>query len=66
MQNKIAEYRKLKNITQQELADIVDVTRQTIIALEQNKYNPSLQLAYKIKEALNAKVIEDIFIFENK
>ena len=46
--------------TQQGLAEIADCTRQTIIALEQNKYNPSLALALKIAKALDAKV-EDIF-----
>lgn len=66
MKNNITKFRKEKNITQQELADKVDVTRQTIIALEQNKYNPSLQLAHKIKQELGAKHIEDIFIFDNE
>lgn len=46
--------------TQADLADIVDCTRQTIIALEQNKYNPSLALALKIAKALGATV-EEIF-----
>lgn len=43
-------------LTQEELADIVDCTRQTIIALEQNKYNPSLVLALKLAKALNVSV----------
>jgi len=62
MKTKIGEFRKKLKITQQELADRVDVTRQTIISLEQGRYNPSLILAYKIKQNLKAKKIEDIFI----
>jgi len=52
-------------LTQQELANIVDVTRQTIIALERGKYNPSLILAYKITLALKKKYIEEVFEIEN-
>lgn len=66
MKTNIAQIRKELKITQQELADIVDVTRQTIISLEQGKYNPSLVLAYKIKQALKVKYIEDIFILEDE
>jgi len=47
-------------MTQQELADKADVTRQTIIAIEQGKYNPSLALAFKIARAFG-KNIEDVF-----
>lgn len=61
MKTNIAQKRKELQITQQELADAVDVTRQTIISLEQGKYNPSLILAHKIKKALKAKHIEEIF-----
>jgi putative transcriptional regulator len=61
MKNKITELRKKLKITQQELANKVDVTRQTIISLEQGKYNPSLELAYRISKVLKAKKIEDIF-----
>ena len=48
-------------MTQEELAEVVEVTRQTIIVLEQGRYNPSLILAYKIKKALKKKYIEDVF-----
>ena len=65
MENKIQEYRKKLKLTQQDLATLVDVTRQTIISLEQGRYNPSLELAYKIKKELKAKHIEDVFLFEN-
>lgn len=65
MDNKIKELRKENNITQDELAGAVGVTRQTIISLENGKYNASLQLAHKI--ALYFKrSIEDIFIFEEE
>ncbi len=47
-------------ITQQDLADKVGVTRQTIIAIEQGKYSPSLPLALKIAKTFNVK-IEDVF-----
>jgi putative transcriptional regulator len=61
VKTKITKYRKELGLTQQELADLVDVTRQTIISLEQGRYNPSLQLAYKIAKTLNKKHVEDIF-----
>jgi putative transcriptional regulator len=61
MKTKIAFYRKKLNITQEELANLVNVTRQTIIALEQGKYNPSLILAHNIAKALKQKRIEDVF-----
>ena len=63
MKTKIREYRKKLKMTQEELANKVEVTRQTINALEQGRYNPSLELAYKIAKVLKAKKIEDIFIF---
>ena len=59
------ELREKIGITQETLADRVDVTRQTILFLEKGKYNPSLRLAYKISKQLNAK-IEDIFSFEDE
>jgi putative transcriptional regulator len=61
MKNKIAFYRKKLNLTQEELAQLAGVTRQTIIVLEQGKYNPSLELAYKITKALRQKQIETVF-----
>jgi putative transcriptional regulator len=63
---RIAELRKDLKLTQEELAQQVDVTRQTIIALEQGKYNPSLLLAYRITKALGKKRIEDVFGFAEK
>lgn len=63
MNNKIKELRKARCTTQEELANAVDVTRQTIISLENGKYNASLQLAYKIAKYFETS-IEDVFIFE--
>jgi len=61
MKTKITFLRNKLGITQEELANSVGVTRQTIISLEQGKYNPSLELAYKITKALNKKHIEEVF-----
>ncbi len=63
MTNRIRELRKENKVTQDDLAEAVGVTRQTIISLENGKYNASLQLAYKISKYFDMK-IEDIFIFE--
>ena len=65
METKIKEYRKELKITQEELSEAVDVTRQTIIALEQGRYNPSLILAYRITKALKKKYIEEVFELED-
>jgi len=62
MKNNIKVLRAEKGITQEELADKVNVTRQTIIAIEKNKYIPSLELAYKISLFFNKK-IEEIFVY---
>ena len=51
-------------MTQEELAEKVNVTRQTIIALEQGRYNPSLILAYRVTKALKRQYIEDVFILD--
>ncbi len=51
-------------MTQEELAEAVDVTRQTIIALEQGRYNPSLILAYNVTKALQKRYIEDVFALD--
>lgn len=62
MENRIKMLRKEKNITQDDLAVAVGVTRQTIISLENGKYNASLQLAFKIAKYFGL-CIEEIFIF---
>ncbi len=63
MNNRIKDLRKEKNVTQEELALAVDVTRQTIISLENGKYNASLQLAFKIAKYFGTD-IENVFIYE--
>ena len=63
MKNRIQDLRKVNKITQSELADAVDVTRQTIISLENGRYNASLILAHKIAQFFNT-TIEEIFIFD--
>ena len=63
MTNRIAELRKVRRISQAELADAVEVTRQTIISLENGRYNASLLLAHKIAQYFGL-TIEDVFIFE--
>jgi putative transcriptional regulator len=65
VKTRITELRKAQGLTQQELADKTDVTRQTIIALEQGRYNPSLLLAHKIAKALSTQRIEDVFDLES-
>lgn len=61
MKTKIEKFRKELRLTQEELAKKVGITRQTIISLEQNKYNPSLRLASDITRALKKKLIEEVF-----
>ena len=61
MKTNIAELRKRLKLTQQQLADAVGATRQTIISLEQGRYNPSLELATRITRALGRKHVEDVF-----
>jgi putative transcriptional regulator len=65
VETRIKELREERGITQQQLADIVDVTRQTILFLEKGKYNPSLRLAWKIAQVFE-KPIESVFSFSNE
>ena len=62
MKTRIKEYRAKYNLTQEKLAEMVGVRRETIIFLEQGRYNPSLKLARNVSQALQAS-IEEIFIF---
>lgn len=64
IRTKIKELRARHNLTQDELADRVGVTRQTLLYLEKGKYNPSLLLAHKVAEALSSR-IEEVFIIED-
>ena len=63
MENRIKEFRSRLKATQDELAKAVGVTRQTIISLENGKYNASLQLAHRLSRFFKVN-IEDLFIFE--
>jgi putative transcriptional regulator len=64
MKTKIEAFRKELGLTQEELAGRVGVTRQTIISLEQSRYNPSLRLAWLITKALKKKSVEEVFLME--
>lgn len=63
MKNKIKVHRAIKNITQAELADLIQVSRQTINTIESGKYVPSTVLALKIARVFEAPV-EDVFELE--
>lgn len=65
MQTKIAEFRKKSGVTQEELADAVNVTRQTIISLESGRYKASLVLAHKLAQFFNV-TIEEMFVFDKE
>lgn len=65
MKNRVEEYRKLFNEKQEDLANIVGVSRQTIISIEKGKYNPSILLAFKISKHFN-KTIEEVFVYEEE
>ncbi len=62
MKNNLEELRNQRGLTQQELADQVEVSRQTIISLENGRYNPSILLAFRLAHLFQMK-IEDIFFF---
>lgn len=62
MKNRIEEIRKLKGIRQEDFAKALGVSRQTISSLETGRYNPSLQLAFKIAVYFNM-TIEEVFLF---
>ena len=64
MKKNIKDLRKLEKITQAELAEQVEVTRQTIIAIEQDKYDPSLQLAFKLAHFFETTV-DQLFEYNN-
>lgn len=65
MTNRISQLRKERRISQAELADAVEVTRQTIISLENGRYNASLLLAHKIAQYFGL-TIEEVFLFEEE
>lgn len=63
MKNKLEEIRKQRNLSQEDIAKALEVSRQTIGSLENGRYNPSIILAFKIAKYFNMN-IEDIFIYE--
>lgn len=63
MKNRIAQFRREKQWTQEDLANLVGVTRQTIISLESGRYNASLLLAHRLAVCFGT-TIETLFIFE--
>jgi putative transcriptional regulator len=62
VENKLPELRREHGLTQQQLADLVEVSRQTIISIEAGKFNPSVALAFKISYVFH-RHIEGIFIY---
>lgn len=65
MLNRIKEYREKKHISQGKLADLCNVSRQTINAIENNKYDPSLQLAFNLAKTLGV-TIDNLFLNEEE
>ncbi|MEN6611007.1 MAG: helix-turn-helix transcriptional regulator [Methanoregulaceae archaeon] len=63
MKNRIRVLRAEREMTQEELAELVGVTRNTIISMEKNKYSPSLKLAYRIARTFDVG-IDDVFTYE--
>lgn len=63
LENRLEELRKARGIKQEELAEALEVSRQTIGSLENGRYNPSILLAFKIARYFGT-TIEDIFIYE--
>lgn len=63
MKNRIEEIRKARGVNQEELAKALGVSRQTISSLENGRYNPSIELAYKLPKYFGM-TIEEVFIFE--
>ena len=63
MKNNIRQLRKEKGLRQEDMAAMLSVTRQTIIAVENNKYNPTLELAMKIARLLG-RPLEEIFFLD--
>ncbi len=63
MKNRLEEIRKAKGITQEELANALEVSRQTVGSLENGRYNPSIILAFKIARFFDVS-IEEVFIYE--
>lgn len=65
MKNKIKVFRAMHDLTQEDLAQEIGVTRQTILAIEKGKYVPSLDLAFRIARHFNV-TIEEVFTYESE
>ena len=65
MKNKLKVFRAMHDLRQEDLAEMAGVSRQTINAIEKSKYNPSLDLAFKLARLFEVK-IEDIFVYEEE
>ncbi len=65
MNNQLKIYRAMNGMTQEELAKRAQVTRQTIISIEGGRYDPSIELAFKLSKIFNT-TIEELFIYEKK
>lgn len=65
MRTRIKECRARKNLTQEQLAALVGVRRETIVFLEKGKYNPSLRLAYKVAKILDA-TMDELYSFDDE
>ncbi|MBA22457.1 MAG: transcriptional regulator [Flavobacteriales bacterium] len=64
MKNKVKELRKEQKLTQEELADLIGVSRQAVNAIEKEKFDPSLPTAFKMAKLFKT-TIEELFIFSN-
>jgi putative transcriptional regulator len=64
MKNKIKVFRAMHDLTQEDLAQVIGVTRQTILAIEKGKYVPSLDLAFKIARHFQVN-IEEVFVYDD-
>ncbi|MCQ4864533.1 helix-turn-helix transcriptional regulator [Pseudoflavonifractor phocaeensis] len=63
MKNRLEELRKAHGMTQEDLADVLEVSRQTVGSLENGRYNPSIILAFKIARLFHT-TIEEVFLYE--
>ncbi|MEQ2443353.1 helix-turn-helix transcriptional regulator [Pseudoflavonifractor sp. CLA-AP-H29] len=65
MKNRLEELRKARGMTQEELAEALEVSRQTVGSLENGRYNPSILLAFKIARLFHT-TIEEVFLYEEQ
>lgn len=65
MKNRLEELRKARGMTQEELAEALEVSRQTVGSLENGRYNPSILLAFKIARLFHT-AIEEVFLYEEQ